>query len=169
MWEAVYDTDNPGCAQVKHCAGGAYILQLVSVVLPSPNLCLRSVAKECPVCYTSIFCFVSVSSEKHLFPDITILWEPVPPLSLLEKQEQWDLGMMVGFHSFLMFPRSNNQAGQMTCHSVTSLELVQLPTAAILLMVRAPRATLQRTTGSSSGMCGIAVLDRESQFMSKKR
>lgn len=55
--------------------------------------------------------------------------------------------------SFLMLPRSSSQAGQMTCHSVTSLELVQLPTVATLLMAKALRATLQRTTGSSSGMC----------------
>lgn len=45
--------------------------------------------------------FVSVSSEKHLFPDITILWDPGLPLSLLGKQEHG----MVGFHSFLLFPQ----------------------------------------------------------------
>lgn len=52
--------------------------------------------------------------------------------------------------SFLMLPRSSSQAGQMTCHSVTSPALVQLPTVATLLMARALRVTLRRTTGSSS-------------------
>lgn len=55
--------------------------------------------------------------------------------------------------SFPVLPRSSSQAGQMTCHSVTSLELVQRPTAATLLMARALRATLRRTTGLSSGTC----------------
>lgn len=34
-------------------------------VLPSLNLCVGSVAKECPVCYTSISCFVVGSVRSH--------------------------------------------------------------------------------------------------------
>lgn len=136
--------------------------------LPTRECCTFRVPKGCTINTGNTF--VRVPSDKlHYFPDITILRAAGLHLPLLEKQVQWDLGKKVGF-SFLMLPRSSSQAGQMTCHSVTSPELVQLPTVATLLMARALRATLQRTTGSSSGMCvGMTVLNRKGQFMRKKR
>lgn len=91
---------------------------------------------------------------------------------LLGKKEVW--GPTWGEGDTSLFPgvllRSSSQAGQMTFHSATSLGLVLPPTAATLLMVRALRATHQRTAGSSSGECaGNVPLGIGGRFMGQEK